>query len=258
MSVMIKENHSPAPTRSRFPSVLSDGDELPPVGLVLGPSALPALARQTTYEGSLRNLSEWTRKCSDSSEVAPLISSCDRLMQSVIQQFFDLQKKDRELEDRLSPFSCAICLEILHEPATLDCGHMFCTHCLAKALHEQFPFLLDEFLAKRRRDPEEIDHNGVSWNGVSPFYFRTTGDLVSFLLNMSLTLEVCMKTLRQIVTYKCLLCKAKFAHVGEPSDKLRATLAVVRGGAAVDFDEMRLVDFDGLFVDPEYFELSLE
>ena len=34
----------------------------------------------------------------------------------------------------LDDVTCAICLSILHEPASLQCGHTFCSRCVQTAL----------------------------------------------------------------------------------------------------------------------------
>ena len=40
------------------------------------------------------------------------------------------------LEDHviMEDVTCAICLSILHEPASLQCGHTFCSRCVQTAL----------------------------------------------------------------------------------------------------------------------------
>jgi len=49
----------------------------------------------------------------------------------------DAQMSVLEIGDEcvlLDDVTCAICLSILHEPASLQCGHTFCSRCVQTAL----------------------------------------------------------------------------------------------------------------------------
>ena len=42
------------------------------------------------------------------------------------------QKREEDREAQLKVMSCAVCLELLHDPVSAPCGHSFCKACFEK------------------------------------------------------------------------------------------------------------------------------